>query len=129
MATQGATTSHGKPIFGEDGKPIKYTAGQAVERALGFQPLSQSQRAEVSQATTKAVQFWNEKRGDLLDSVRLARNAEERRKAQSEIWDFNKEVKASQAWPKVNIISSQSITQAKQAKLDKKRVLTERNNS
>jgi len=36
QATEGATTSHGKVIFDETGKPLKYSTLDAVKRGLGL---------------------------------------------------------------------------------------------
>jgi hypothetical protein len=128
MVTKGATTAHGKQIFDEQGQPVKYSAVEGIGRGLGFQPLEQSRRMEAAMATNKAVTYWNEKRGDLLDQLRLAGNGPDRRVVMDEIKAFNRKVKDSQAWPKVNIISFESIRRSEQVKPDRKKQAAMRNN-
>lgn len=45
MASEGATTSSGKTIYGPDMKQLKFSASDVVKRTLGFQPLDQSRLA------------------------------------------------------------------------------------
>jgi hypothetical protein len=114
MATEGATTSHGKPVYDEHGKPLKYSAGEAVVRSFGFQPLGQSQRSEVTQHQTKIQQLWSAKRQDALDRFRMERKLKY-------IAEFNKELRGSQAFGIVNLITPESIQRAVKESVNKKK--------
>lgn len=123
MATQGATTSHGKPVFDENGKPVKYSGLDAVKRAVGIQPLEQSSRSEAAQSVKVTQSFWREQRSELIDSLRMAGSAAERKDVVREILKFNRDVRKSQAWPVVGVITSESISRSVAAsKPDKKRM-------
>ncbi len=114
MATQGATTTHGKPIFDENGKPLKYTPTEAAARAVGLQPLEQSFRAEVTRSGRKLTSYWSEKRGTLLDELRVA-TGDRAKEVEREITKFNSDVRKSQAWPMVGIISQETRTKSRAA--------------
>ena len=116
MATQGATTSHGKPVFDEHGRPVKYSAGEAAVRALGFQPLEQSQRAETANSLQKISTIWNEQRQEVLDNLRRGTATA------TDVMKFNIDLRKSQAFPKVGIISADTIRSARTIKPDKKSV-------
>lgn len=122
MATQGATTTHGKPVFDENGKPLKYSGLDAAKRAIGLQPAEQSFRSEVSQSLVKTKAYWSEQRGTLLDSLRVAGNQGDRKSVMKDILKFNKDVRKSQAWPLVGAISSDTIRRSQAAsKPDRKK--------
>lgn len=128
MATQGATTSHGKPVFDENGRQIKYSGLDAAKRAIGLQPAEQSYRSEVTQAETKVNAHWSKERGDLLDAMRVAKTQDEVRSANIAIMKFNRDVRKSQAYPVVNIITQATIQHSRAAsKPDKKKQTQLRN--
>lgn len=111
MYSEGATTSHGKPVFDEHGKPLKYSAMDAAKRALGLQPLGQSERAEVTQSLIKTKTYWSEERSTLLDAYRVA-NKEKRKEVMRDIMKFNRDVRKSQVYPSVNIIQQSTLTKS-----------------
>lgn len=127
MASKGVTTSHGKPVLDEHGNPLKYSGADAAKRAIGLQPMEQSFRAEVTQAQRSLAEHWNGRRSDLLDKLNIARG-EDRKSVIKEVVQFNREVRKSQAWPAVNIISAKSIAKSNSAsKVDKKKMALLRN--
>ena len=122
LYNEGATTTHGKPIFDEHGKPLRYSGLDAAKRAIGLQPAEQSFRAEATQSMVKTKAYWSERRGNLLDSLRVARGAEARKSVMQDVLKFNKQVRASQAYPAVEVISSTTIRHSTAAsKPDKKK--------
>jgi hypothetical protein len=108
---EGNTTTGGRPVYGPDGKQMKYTAGEAVTRALGFQPLAKSEATEQEQVRRTVVKQWGETRNELLDSLRVAK-AGNRRETMLKVMQFNRDVRKSQAWPQVKVIDSDTITRA-----------------
>ncbi len=120
MATEGATTSHGKPVFDENGRPVKYSTGEAVTRSFGFQPLEQSQRAETANSLQKINKNWNEQRQEVLDGLRSG-TANSR-----DVQKFNIELRKSQAFPKVGIITAATVASSRIVKPDKKTMLQQR---
>ena len=120
MATKGATTSHGKPVFDENGKPVKYDAMEAAARGFGFQPLEQSKRTEIAMNLNKVNAHWNEQRQDLLDGLRTGDS-----KA-IDIQRFNVGLRKSQAFPKVGIITAETVRASRIAKPNKKAMLQQR---
>jgi hypothetical protein len=124
MMNQGATTTHGKPVFDEHGKQLKYSGLDAAKRAVGLQPLEQSFRSEVVQSEKQVASYWSEQRGTLLDSMRVAKTSEDRRAAMKDIMKYNKEIRQSQAYPVVNIITADSLRRSTAAaKPDKKKMV------
>jgi GGDEF domain-containing protein len=126
MATDGITTSHGKPVFDENGKPVKYTAAQAATRALGFQPLAQSKRTELQMTKTQLKAHWNGERKDLLDQLRAAGTAEQRRTVTRDIIKFNQGLRASQVKGVVLPIRAETMRSALTHKPDKKEMAWQR---
>lgn len=126
MATKGATTGTGKVIFDENGRPMKYGAGEAVTRALGFQPSRVSERNELTNVEKGLSAHWKEERGDLLAELRLSKPGEERRKVMLEIIKFNHRLNKSQAKGLIPVIKAQTIKQALSAKPNKSKAEWER---
>jgi hypothetical protein len=108
---QGNTTTGGRPVFGPDGKQMRYTAGEAVTRALGLQPLAKSEAMEQEQVRRDVVKQWGDKRNELLDTLRVAKQ-EDRKAVMLKLMQFNRDVRKSQAWPNVSIIDSGTIQRA-----------------
>ena len=116
MATEGATTSHGKPVLDERGRPIKFSTAEAVARGFGLQPLEQSDRAATAQSLNKINAHWDERRKDVLDGLRTG-NANS-----MDVMKFNTELRKSQAWPKVSIIKAATVREIGRVKPDKKKM-------
>ena len=72
MAAQGATTPAGKIIFGEKGKPIRETTGEAIAQAVGFRPPRISAATETHRECTTLQANFTERRKDLYAKARLA---------------------------------------------------------
>jgi hypothetical protein len=119
MANKGATTGTGKIIFDENGKPMKYSTGEAVKRALGFAPSRVSERNDLTNIEMGLTAHWKEERGDLLAQLRLAEQGADRRKVMLDIIRFNHRLNKSQAKGLVPVIKSQTISQALKNKPNK----------
>lgn len=126
MASKGATTGTGKVIFDENGKPMKYTTGEAVKRMFGFQPSRVSERGELTNIEKGLTAHWKEERGDLLAELRLSKPGEERRKVMLEIIKFNHRLNKSQAKGLIPVIKAQTIKQALSSRPDKGKAEWER---
>jgi N12 class adenine-specific DNA methylase len=126
MSTKGATTTSGKILFDEDGKPMKYTAGEAVKRTLGFQPTRVSKRSDLTNIEYGLTAHWKEERGDLLAKLRIA-TGDERKKVMLKIMRFNRDLRESQAAGLVPIIKEQTIRQALVSKPNKGKMAWEKN--
>jgi hypothetical protein len=122
MATEGATTATGKVIFDENGKPMRYSTGDAATRMLGFQPSRVSERGEITNTEKGLKSFWTEERGDLLAALRMAKPGEDRRDVMRKIIKFNTRLRGSQANGLVPLIKRETIDRALEPKPDKKRM-------
>jgi hypothetical protein len=117
----GVTTSHGKRVFDEHGKPLKYSTTDAVKRSLGFQPLEQSVRTEVTMQGQELTKFWNNERQQSLDQLRAADTPAKRQEAVRAIMKFNRDLRGSQAFGLVGIIKAETVNKATISKPDKKK--------
>ena len=122
QATEGNTTTGGRPIFGPDGRPQKFTPVEAVTRAMGFQPLEKSEQSAQEQVRREIVKDWGEQRNELLDSLRVAATQGSRGDVMRKIMKWNRDVRESQAWPQVKVIKSDTIHRALTSKPDKGKV-------
>lgn len=124
---QGATTMSGKPIFDENGKQVKYSAGDVTKKMLGFNPLEVSERTEMKGDERELNAFWKSEREDTLANIRRAKTSEEMRAAVRGVMRFNRDLRKSQAFGLVPIIKADSIQKSRQAKPHKKTMAWERN--
>jgi hypothetical protein len=126
MATRGATTGTGKVIFDESGRPMKYGAGEAVTRALGFQPSRVSERNDLTNVEKGLSVHWKEERGDLLAELRLAKPGE-RKEVTLKIMRFNRRLRDSQAAGLVPVIKAETIRRTLAEKPNKRKAEWEQN--
>jgi len=117
---EGATTMGGKPVFDENGKPIRYSLSDVALRTAGFQPLKQSERTEAAQQGKILSQHWNEERQDLIDAYRIA-DKDGRRGVMQKIMRFNAGLRESQAAGLVLPIKLSTLQRAVQSKPDRKK--------
>jgi N12 class adenine-specific DNA methylase len=125
---QGMTTSHGKPVFDEHGRPLKYSAADAIKRGLGFQPYGQSKRAEQTEQMRSIRAHWNEERKDLMDELRAAGD-KQRGKVIGKIADFNRDLAKSQAAGIVDHIKGSAIRRGLTFKPNKDEIVWRRQHS
>lgn len=105
---EGATTSHGKKVFDEQGQQIRYSAGDVVKRGLGFQPFEQSKRGELAEQMRKIQMHWNSERAELLDELRGS-SGKGRDKVLKRLIEFNQELAESQAAGLVQPITATTV--------------------
>ena len=108
-ATDGATTMSGRPVFGDDGKQERYTAGEAVIRAFGFMPLRPSKQSEARWDARSAKQYWQDRKSDVLARFRIA---EDRKEAMKLIREFNRELRKAPGGMLVPPITANTLRQA-----------------
>ena len=113
----GATTLSGQPVFGDDGKQVRYTAGEGLIRALGFMPLGPSKQTQSRWDARRAKLYWSERKADVLARFR---GAKDRKEAMQMIRDFNRELRQAPGGVLVPPITLQSLRQALTAKPDKR---------
>jgi len=123
QATEGATTSHGKVIFDETGKPLKYSTLDAVKRGLGFMPIGQSKRSELTGQLMFLEKYWKDKKSNLMDRARAAVNDPEKfRKLEKEFERFNVDLEKSQVAGIVTPIDGDTVDRALQSKPNERRL-------
>lgn len=121
MATEGATTVHGKMVPDEQGQPLKYSAVDAVKRGLGFQPYGQSKRAELTHQMRQIEKYWDDKRQDVMDDLRKnVNNGKGFEKALKKKDKFNEALVESQALGLVTPIDQPAIRRGLTYKPNKK---------
>jgi hypothetical protein len=116
---RGATTLSGKPILDENGRQMKYGATDVAKKVLGFQPLEVAERTQLKTHEKEIKSYYTEERSDLLASLRTAKDSRDRITAMRAIYDWNKSLRASQAWGLVAPIGTESITRASTFRLEK----------
>lgn len=121
MATKGATTTSGKIVFDEQGRPVKYGAGEAAMRAFGFQPTKVSERTEITTVEKNLSSHWRDERADLLAELRIAEPGSDRKKVMLKVIDFNRRLRGSQASGLVPLIKANTISNALSSKPNKRK--------
>jgi hypothetical protein len=105
----GATTLSGRPVFADDGKQLRYTAGESVIRAFGFMPIRPSKQTEKRWDARSAREFWNSRKGDILAQWRRAPGDKE---VLEQIRKFNRDLRDAPARPLVSAITPQTLRRA-----------------
>lgn len=113
----GATTLSGRPVFGDDGKQVRYSAGEAMVRALGFMPLEPSKQSQNRWDARRAKDYWSERKADVLA---LYRTSKDKKEAMRAVREFNRELRESPSGVLVPPITVKTLRQAKRAKPDKR---------
>jgi len=90
MHQRGVTTFSGRPVFGSDGQPLRYTGQEAMWRFFGFMPYKPSRDTQARWDTRMAKEYWSDKKSDVLAQYRMEKD---RRKAMQLVRDFNQELK------------------------------------
>lgn len=117
LYADGTTTLSGRPVFGDDGKQVRYTAKEALVRSFGFMPLEPSKQTQARWDAQRARDYWSERKGDVLARVRIATD---RKAALAEIQAFNRALRAAPGGVLVPPITLASLRQAMRAKADKR---------
>jgi hypothetical protein len=74
LGTRGvATTPQGMPSYSSTGEPLKYTAGEAIWKGLGFQPTRIAKEREIEQSVKVQVMWANEQKKNISESYRIDR--------------------------------------------------------
>ena len=72
LATRGLETRGGKDIVDDDFQQIKLTKGEAVSKALGFQPTRISEHYRKSEARYQSENWWNDIKDDIVTAYTIA---------------------------------------------------------
>jgi hypothetical protein len=89
-----ATTAKGRPIFGEDGRPVSMDKADAFRRMIGFQPREYSEKMERHAAMKNTEAYFENKRRDLAETYRIAAlrgDTKGKAKVAKEVQEFNKQ--------------------------------------
>lgn len=66
-----STTTRGRAIYGEQGKPIQMTAGQAAVKFTGFNPTGNAREKEQNQVIKRQEEWGQEAKRDLSETYRI----------------------------------------------------------
>jgi hypothetical protein len=124
---QGATTLGGKPIFDETGHQVKYSASDVGKKMLGFNPLEISDRTTLKGNERDLNAYWKSERDDVMANIRRAKTQAELNAARKGVIKYNQDLRKSQAFGLVPIITSVSIEKSRTFKPLKKTMMWERN--
>lgn len=113
----GTTTLSGRPVFGDNGQQVKYTAKDALMRAFGFMPLEPSKQSQGRWDARRAKDYWQERKSDVLARYRTAKD---RHGALKEVHQFNRELRNSTGVALVPVIDGKTLRQALKAKPDRR---------
>jgi GGDEF domain-containing protein len=119
----GATTLSGRPVFGDDGKQVRYTAKEGVIRAFGFMPLEPSKQSQNRWDALRARDYWNERKADVLARFRIAKD---RKQAGQMVREFNRELRGAPGGVLVPPITLQTLQQALRTRPDRRELMYRR---
>jgi hypothetical protein len=72
FGTRGVTTTAtGGPVLDSQGKPLKYTKGEAIVKGLGFQPTGHSREREIEWSLKNQVNWANEQKRLLSERYKI----------------------------------------------------------
>jgi hypothetical protein len=95
----------------------------AVKRGLGFMPIGQSKRSELTGQLMFIEKYWKDRKGSLLDRARTAiNNPEKFKKLEKEFEQFNADLEKSQASGVVTPIDGDTLDRALQSKPNERRL-------
>ncbi len=114
---EGTTTLSGRPVFGEDGKQARYTAGEGVIRVFGFMPLRPSKQSEERWDAIRGREYWQERKSDVLARIRTTKD---RREIVKMVREFNLERRQSPTGILVSAIDGGTIARALRSKPDRR---------
>ncbi len=91
-----STTTRGRPVYDESGKPLSMTTGQAITKTLGFNPTEIGRQKEKDQTIRRQETYVQELKTDAGERYRIARiNGDPKAlsKMMAEVKDINKKIK------------------------------------
>ena len=124
-----ATTPHGKPIFGPDGRPMQYTAGETAAKMIGLYPTRPTEEAARHHEVTEIETHFVQKRQEIADAYRVAKNSGKKDAMSTlmkDIKEFNEDLKqkgADTLIPKLNlssVLKSSTLTPTSKQKKEQK---------
>jgi len=107
----GATTLSGRPIFGDDGNQVKYTAKEAIIRGFGFMPLEPSKQTQNRWDARQAKDYWSERKADVLAQWRRAETDEDYDRVLNAVDKLNEALQAAPGGALVAPISGKTLKQ------------------
>ena len=93
VADRGATTFTGKVLTDDQGKPIRFSGGEAAAQAMGFRPERIAQISGEHWTMENVKKLFAEKRNDLYARSRLAKTQEEKQGVIRDMQRFNMEAR------------------------------------
>jgi hypothetical protein len=68
-----ATTTRGRPVYDEEGKPLSMGTGEAIAKTFGFQPTEFARQKEKEQTVRRQEAWAAEQKTDAAETYRIAR--------------------------------------------------------
>lgn len=68
-----ASTTRGRAIYDENGKPLQMSTGEAIFKTIGFNPTGIAAKKEKNQITKRQEEWGQEAKRDLAESYRIAK--------------------------------------------------------
>jgi len=93
MKEQGATTTRGKMITHEHGRPVRLEAPEAAAQAMGFRPERLARISGEHWSMENVRGHFKDRREDLYARFRMAKTPEEKQKVIREMQRFNMEAR------------------------------------
>jgi len=118
-----ATTTKGRPIFDENGKPLSMDTMDAFRKIIGFQPAEYSEKMKTQRAVKDKETYFENMRHDIIEEYRIARlnkNQRQMAAAMKRIQEFNKERLSKDAVLIVSPLKISNVIRASQQMITKK---------
>jgi len=113
-ATEGVTTTSGRRLWDEEGKPFKYSTGEALTKAAGFRPTDEAILQSRKQESQQTYDMFKNDHDSILESLRAymakpEKSPEDLEKIKNRIKTYNQDVISNGLQGQVSLITGQSI--------------------
>jgi len=116
-AYKGLKNPYNKPIYDENGKPIKVSLPEALLIATGFRPTRFGKTYAYKSAARNISAYFRKRRNEIYNMFRSAQTPKQRAKVLAEIVKYNKEASKYITVPRITLRSLATAIMPKQEKL------------
>jgi len=118
-----ATTSSGKPIFDENGKPLKMSTGDVIAKSMGINPSGYSMKNEAQRSASNIEEYFSDWETSIYETYRAGRINHDSKaisKALRQIREYNQAIVDKEAMGLIPRIKMSNVVKASKMEMTKK---------
>jgi len=117
QAYRGIKNPYGKPVYDENGKPLKTDLQESLLLAMGLRPAKLGKTYLYKSVARNVESYFNKKRQDIYVAYRTAKTSAQRYKVLKMIMEYNKEASKYTSIPRITLRSLKSAMKPLRSKL------------